>query len=84
MNPEFLVTVQVQIGLLPGQALTGPVARGDVESVQRHLEALADAPPDVGRAYRALAGRALDLARERDLSAESVDRLRRLIEEQGS
>jgi len=35
-------------------ALTGPVARGDVESVRRHIEALADGAPELLDVYRAL------------------------------
>lgn len=37
------------------QALTGPVARGDVGTVTRHLHLLRGAAPDVRLAYRALA-----------------------------
>ena len=52
----------------PGQALTGPVVRGDVDVVARHLEALQESSPELAFAYKALAQRALDLARkERDL-----------------
>jgi predicted short-subunit dehydrogenase-like oxidoreductase (DUF2520 family) len=39
------------------RALTGPVARGDVGTVRRHLEVLTDRAPDVAPAYRALASR---------------------------
>jgi predicted short-subunit dehydrogenase-like oxidoreductase (DUF2520 family) len=42
----------------PAAALTGPVARGDADTVTRHLEALA---PDERAAYRALAAEALRL-----------------------
>jgi predicted short-subunit dehydrogenase-like oxidoreductase (DUF2520 family) len=35
-------------------ALTGPVARGDATTVERHLEALAAAAPEVADIYRAL------------------------------
>ncbi len=37
------------------KALTGPVARGDVETVRTHLRVLADETPDVREAYRAMA-----------------------------
>jgi len=67
--------------LPPAQALTGPVARGDVEVVRGHLAALAAAPPDVRAAYRALAGRALELARARGLPAATADELRALLDE---
>ena len=44
--------------------LTGPIARGDVESVQGHLAALADDAPALA-AYVTLSRAALTLARER-------------------
>jgi len=43
----------------PAAALTGPVARGDVETVGRHLDALGG---DEQRSYRALADEARRLA----------------------
>jgi len=38
-------------------ALTGPIARGDEETVRRHLEAIEDVAPELADAYRALAER---------------------------
>ena len=43
-------------------ALTGPIRRGDRVTVERHLAALADRP-ELDALYRALARRAVDLAR---------------------
>jgi predicted short-subunit dehydrogenase-like oxidoreductase (DUF2520 family) len=43
----------------PGAALTGPVARGDVETIRRHLEVLRGADAEL---YRTLSRAALDLA----------------------
>jgi predicted short-subunit dehydrogenase-like oxidoreductase (DUF2520 family) len=45
------------------QALTGPIARGDRETVERHLEALAQHAPELLETYRALAARTAELAR---------------------
>jgi predicted short-subunit dehydrogenase-like oxidoreductase (DUF2520 family) len=39
------------------RALTGPVARGDVETVRTHLRELDAAEPDLAETYRVLAGR---------------------------
>ncbi len=47
------------------QALTGPVARGDVTTVQRHLTALEAAVPDVADLYRRLGAEVLAVAAER-------------------
>lgn len=43
----------------PRRALTGPIVRGDVETIERHLEAL---PPPIGETYEALAGATRRLA----------------------
>ena len=52
-----------QVGL-PG-ALTGPVERGDVTVVERHLEALAARAPEMVELYRLVGGDVLRLAREK-------------------
>jgi predicted short-subunit dehydrogenase-like oxidoreductase (DUF2520 family) len=57
----------------PADALTGPIVRGDVDAVKRHLETLHDASDDVGAAYRALARRLVRLARGgRDLDPDTA------------
>jgi predicted short-subunit dehydrogenase-like oxidoreductase (DUF2520 family) len=43
-------------------ALTGPIARGDEETVERHLDAIADAAPELLDVYRVLAERTRELA----------------------
>lgn len=45
-------------------ALTGPIARGDEETVDRHLEALRERAPELIESYRALAERTRAVARE--------------------
>lgn len=49
----------------PESALTGPIARGDVRTVERHLHALAALPDDVGDIYRTLGRRTVQLARRK-------------------
>jgi predicted short-subunit dehydrogenase-like oxidoreductase (DUF2520 family) len=57
------------------QALTGPIVRGDVETVRRHLDAIA-ADPDLLAAYRAASRLALRQARSQgrptDLAATEL------------
>jgi predicted short-subunit dehydrogenase-like oxidoreductase (DUF2520 family) len=66
----------------PAQALTGPVVRGEVETVARHLDALTQGSADVAAAYQALARRALRLAREgRDLDPARADAIARLLDD---
>ena len=48
-----------------GEALTGPIARGDTATVRRHLEAIAATSPELEPLYRALAERTQAVARER-------------------
>lgn len=58
--------------------LTGPVSRGDIRTVEAHLEALRSRPLE--RAiYAALGAQALELARRRELQAAKVRRLRALL-----
>ena len=47
--------------LSPGEALTGPVARGDVDTIERHLLALRDAP-ELASLYADLCARTVLLA----------------------
>jgi predicted short-subunit dehydrogenase-like oxidoreductase (DUF2520 family) len=66
----------------PGDALTGPVARGDIDTVEAHLGALGGLPdPVVLDAYRALSRVLLDLARQGDrIAPEVAERLEELLD----
>ena len=44
-------------------ALTGPIARGDEETVARHLAAISEMAPELRPLYEALAARTRDLGR---------------------
>ncbi len=61
-------------------ALTGPVARGDVETVEQHLAALRCAAPHLVASYAQLALLALDAAvRRGGLDGPTAVRLRRVL-----
>jgi predicted short-subunit dehydrogenase-like oxidoreductase (DUF2520 family) len=62
----------------PAAALTGPVRRGDVETVVAHLGALG---PEDRELYLLLAREALRLAREAGLASEAADRMERVLGE---
>jgi predicted short-subunit dehydrogenase-like oxidoreductase (DUF2520 family) len=64
----------------PSAALTGPVARGDVETVRAHLEALADAP-EILELYRALSREALPLAESAGADRGRLEEMRRVLSE---
>lgn len=60
----------------PEGALTGPVVRGDVDTLARHLGALTDAEQGL---YRVLGGAVLELARRRGLAPDVLARLERTL-----
>lgn len=63
-----------------GSSLTGPVIRGDRQSVQKHIESLRNFPP-YDEVYVDLAKRALEIAkREKRLSPQKIKALRNLLE----
>jgi predicted short-subunit dehydrogenase-like oxidoreductase (DUF2520 family) len=64
----------------PHDVLTGPIARGDVESVQGHLAALENDLPAL-TAYVTLSRAALTLARERGTSAERLAEISAALDE---
>ncbi len=49
----------------PAEALTGPIVRGDDQTVAAHIEALTEKLPDYLAAYRTLAGLNVDLAAQK-------------------
>jgi predicted short-subunit dehydrogenase-like oxidoreductase (DUF2520 family) len=60
-------------------ALTGPLVRGDVGTVRRHIYALDATIPHIGALYRCLAHGALPLAQQRGLSPEVMGLLQDTI-----
>lgn len=64
----------------PADALTGPLARGDVATVARHLTALAQRAPELLPLYCGLGRVALELARAQGLPDDSAATLARLLE----
>jgi predicted short-subunit dehydrogenase-like oxidoreductase (DUF2520 family) len=72
-----------QVGL-PG-ALTGPVERGDVPSVVRHLDSLAARAPQTLDLYKSLGREVLRIALGKSpLAADTVGRLQQLFGERAS
>lgn len=67
-------------------ALTGPVARGDVKTIERHLTAIDKTVPDVASLYRQLGHEVLDLAEKKmpEFEAKASARLRKLFSDRGA
>lgn len=64
---------------LPG-CLTGPIARGDVATVRKHLRALEVRAPELFQAYRQLALQTLPIGEAKGkLSPDAAERMRRLL-----
>jgi predicted short-subunit dehydrogenase-like oxidoreductase (DUF2520 family) len=68
IEPLARASLENAFALGPLKALTGPVERGDAETVARHCEALDDAEPEIAGLYRAAGIHLLKLARARGLS----------------
>jgi predicted short-subunit dehydrogenase-like oxidoreductase (DUF2520 family) len=63
------------------EALTGPLARGDVGTVARHLEALEECAPELAHLYRHLARLTLPFAQQKgQLDADTVKELSAMLE----
>jgi predicted short-subunit dehydrogenase-like oxidoreductase (DUF2520 family) len=63
----------------PAAALTGPLERGDAETVSRHLAALARTPEAVASLYRAAGLAALEIACQRGLPENKAQRMEALL-----
>jgi predicted short-subunit dehydrogenase-like oxidoreductase (DUF2520 family) len=63
----------------PLRALTGPIERGDSETVALHLNALEKEPESVRELYRSAGLHALDLARRRGLNEAAAKRVETVL-----
>jgi len=67
LGPLAQAAVSNAIALGPEAALTGPIQRGDADTVSAHLEALERAPAAIRELYRAAAFQTLELAARKGL-----------------
>ncbi len=65
----------------PAAALTGPIARGDSDTVREHLVALANAAPEAVGLYCAAGLATLQIARQQGLGKSSVSAIGELLRE---
>ncbi|HAU37905.1 MAG TPA: DUF2520 domain-containing protein [Phycisphaerales bacterium] len=65
LEPLVRATVDNVFSLGPAEALTGPVARGDAQTVRRHQQAIAQVDETLRAMYDMLADRTADLARRK-------------------
>ena len=62
----------------PGDALTGPIVRGDADTVHRHLQALRH-NADARALYRRMSFAALEIAKARGTDAEKLAEIQKLL-----
>jgi len=80
--PLIRATVENVIEMGAPAALTGPVARGDADTLRRHVDVLGDLPKELGRFYRAAAVWTIGLAqRNKSIDEQTAARLRAVLEE---
>ena len=76
LMPLVASTVRNLLSSDPARALTGTFARGDLETVRRHLEALnANGFSDALKAYKLLGRRSLELAKQNGADAAAVKKI---------
>ncbi|WP_444946363.1 Rossmann-like and DUF2520 domain-containing protein [Microbulbifer sp. VTAC004] len=81
LEPIVLQTAQNNMSLGPEKSLTGPIARGDLETVATQVENLASVDPQLALHYRQLGLACVELARRGQLSDESAASLIELLSE---
>src|SRR5574341_667885 len=66
-------------------ALTGPIMRGDVQTVRDHLEAMTKKAPELLRLYKELARQTVEVARDKgSIDPQKVTELLKLVEDSDS
>ncbi|QFT54144.1 Rossmann-like and DUF2520 domain-containing protein [Microbulbifer sp. THAF38] len=81
LEPIVLQTAQNNMALGPETSLTGPIARGDLETVANQLKNLTSVSPELAHHYRQLGLACVELARRGQLSDESAAKLIELLSE---
>ena len=84
LAPILRATLENAQALGPLQALTGPIVRGDVETVDKHLRSIDELSPEESTVYRQLGIYAQRMAQERGVytperQAELLTTLHRVI-----
>ena len=79
MAPLVRATLENVFRLGPQSALTGPVSRGDVETVRRNRKALGAVSPATQELYRAAGRRTIPIARQQGLPAHLLEELEKCL-----
>jgi len=79
LAPLVRATLENVLRLGPRNALTGPVSRGDVETVRRNRKALGAVSPATQELYRAAGRRTISIARQQGLPAHLLEELEKCL-----
>lgn len=80
MAPLVTKTVSQILELGPAYALTGPIERGDVESVHKHLTCLKDLPQTYEKVYKVLGQWVVNSAEKKHGANEKLREIEALLE----
>jgi predicted short-subunit dehydrogenase-like oxidoreductase (DUF2520 family) len=83
LEPLVLSTIANISKMGPAEALTGPIARGDVETVKRHLEALSREDESLASVYRFLGLYTVQLALRKGPTSSAAAAIQRVLSESG-
>ena len=81
LAPLVRASAKNAVTIGPAKALTGPIARGDVETVRSHLKALEKCPQPIADLYQAMGLYLLDLVRRNKGAGDSLSELERMLTE---
>ncbi|HLJ51022.1 MAG TPA: Rossmann-like and DUF2520 domain-containing protein [Bryobacteraceae bacterium] len=79
LSPLIRASIDHVLRFGPVAALTGPIQRGDVATINSHVNALASAPEPVRLLYRAAGLEALEIAKKRDLNADTASSIEKIL-----
>lgn len=80
LRPLLEASLENAITMEAERALTGPIVRGDVATVRRHLKAMRDLPTPLGHLYRVFGEYLVSIGVRRGLSPSDATLLRRLLD----
>ncbi len=83
LGPLLMTTARNVVTMGPERALTGPIQRGDISTVARHLDLVQQAGPRLAMLYRALGIHTLEIARRRGLDPAAAEALEQLLRQNG-
>jgi predicted short-subunit dehydrogenase-like oxidoreductase (DUF2520 family) len=83
-TPLVVSTIENILEMGPDRALTGPIARGDIRTITRHIEKLESIESSLASMYRAMARHAVDIAlRKRSITEEKSKEIRSTLKGRG-